>query len=262
MKVALQLILSSCLLFSTLAGAAPAPARLSEPQRSDLRYRLESLFNEVDLLVRNQRSDESDRARLGRELRELKVLERIPMKTDLDGLKRELSERARAFDIRVERVELVSADSPSRPVPREIATHLPSFRIETSQLVQTLRIRLVLKGDGPAIYDWIQRWPDDQVRLIEPEKGFERPGVTQVRAGRFSVWARAYRFREIRYPRLRPRDPAELLPAWAKRQPERFARQEPMLWDYVKRIREKIPETPSLYERRAAFLLDSARMSF
>jgi hypothetical protein len=86
--------------------------------------------------------------------------------------------------------------------------------------------------------------------------------VSQVRPGRFAVRARSYRFRELRYPRLRPRDPLELLPSWARRQPERFASQEPILWDYVKRIREKIPETPGLYEQRAEFLLDSARMSF
>src|SRR4051812_45198539 len=48
----------------TLAATAPA---LTPEQRESLRFRLETLFNEADLLIRNQRVDRSDIERQGRD---------------------------------------------------------------------------------------------------------------------------------------------------------------------------------------------------
>src|SRR5579885_1189347 len=199
----------------------------------DLRYRLETLYNEVDLLVRNQRSDRSDLARVERAFKALRVDERIPMEPRIESLKAELTRRARESGVKLLGLEVLSKDRPSKPVPRELYSDTPKFRLEPDQIAQTIHLRLTLSGDGPAIEQWIQKWPEDQLRLVEPEQGYERPGLKPTGHGRFTLKARVYRFRKIRFPTLKPRDPLQLLPTWARRDPAGFAKEDPALWDYV-----------------------------
>ena len=242
-------------------ASVPAP-RLAEAERNELRYRLENLYNELDVLVRNERSDDSGRARIERHFAGLRLYQRIPMEASIGSLKEELSHRASELGVRLLSLDVLSHDQPKKPVPRELLSDTPKFRIEDDQLTETFHLKLTLAGDGPRIEEWIQTWPQDQLRLIEPERGYTRPGLTPAGPGRFTLRARTFRFRNIRFPRLKPRDPITLLPAWARRDPAAFASSEPFLWQYVRRIREKIPETPEPFEKKGALLLDSARMSF
>jgi hypothetical protein len=251
-------VLSSVGLASPLPPARP----LNEAERSDLRYRLESLDNELELLVRNQRSDESGSARLDRAFEALRVLERIPLETGIDDLRAELAHRAKPSGVGLVRLEILARDKPKKPLPDSLFSDTPKFHLEPDQIAETLHLRLVISGDGPAIEEWIQKWPEDQLRLIEPEKGYARPGLRPAGNGRFRLQARVFRFRKIRFPRLKPRDPVSLLPAWARREPGRFAQAEPELWRYVRRIQERIPETQAPFEKKGELLLERARMSF
>lgn len=234
----------------------------SLPLRDDLRYKLESLYNEMDLLLRNQRSDKSDLARVERAAKALRVEDRIPIEPEIGSLRAELDHRAREAGVKLLGLEVLSKDQPKTPIPRVLYSDTPKFRLEADQIAQTIHLRLILSGDGPAIEQWIQKWPEDQLRLIEPEQSYERPGLRAMGHGRFQLKARAFRFRKIRFPTLKPRNPLELLPGWARRDPAGFAKEDPKLWDFVCRIQEKIPETPEPFEMKGNLLLAEARMDF
>jgi hypothetical protein len=257
MEFFVVLLISLQLLISLEAFASSEP-----PSQADLRYRLETLYNEVDLLIRNQRSDESGRARVERAFSALRVLDRIPTEPRVATLRAELTHRAREAGLKLVKLEVLSMDQPQRPVPREIFSDTPRFRLEPDQIAQTLHLRLTLAGDGSLVEQWIQKWPEDQLRLIEPEHGYTRPGLKPLGKTQFQIRARAFRFRNIRFPTLKPRDPMELLPDAARRDPAAFAASEPELWTYVRRIREKIPQTPKPFEIKGDLLLGEARMNF
>jgi hypothetical protein len=244
-----------------MGSTAPASS-LGEAERSELRYRLESLSNEMELLIRNQRSDASDSARIGRAFEGLRVLDRIPLQPELASLRAELESRAKESGVKVVKIELLGHDRPKKRVPAELYSDTPSFKLEPDQIGETLHIRLYLAGDGPAVEEWIQRWPYDQLRLIEPEAGYKKPGLKPNGAGRFTLRARAFRFRDIHFPKLKPRDPISLLPAWARKDPGRFAATEPLLWQYIRNIQERIPLTAGPFDGLRELLLDKARMSF
>src|SRR4051812_142733 len=91
------IVLAATFYFSAAWPSTPeARQELSDRQRSELRFRIENLFNEVDLLIKNERADRSDLARQEREAKALKVYDRIPFEADLPGLKRQLAETASA----------------------------------------------------------------------------------------------------------------------------------------------------------------------
>jgi hypothetical protein len=250
------------LLLMVSAPVLASVPNLSPQERENLRYRLEGLYNEVDLLVQNQKVDQSDVRRQEREMAALKVYERIPLRADAPGLKRSLGESAKSYGIRIEAVQLRRS---RRPAPAAVPSSVYSdarFRLSQDQLVEEIPFRVVFSGDRARARDWVRAWPADQMRLAEPVAGYDNFAVEPAGRGRWAVEARAFRFRATRFPRLRPRDPAALLPAWARRRPGDFARAEPVLWSFVTRARRRIPLTPSLYAGRSRFLLNDARMSF
>lgn len=228
----------------------------------DLRYRLETLYNEVDLLVRNQRSDQSGRARIERAFKALKVFDRIPMQPKIDTLRAELAHRAEEAGVGLVKLEVLGKDRPKKALPRVLVSDTPHFALSPDQIAETLHLRLTIKGDPSLIEQWIQKWPEDQLRLIEPESGYARPGLAHAGKDRFQLRARAYRFREIHFPTLKAHDPLDLLPEWARRNPVSFAASQPALWEYVKKIQEAIPRTSSPFETKGDLLLNSARMDF
>jgi hypothetical protein len=75
----------------------------------------------------------------------------------------------------------------------------------------------------------------------------------------FRIEGIAYRFKTLRFPRLIPRDPITLVPRGRRAQ---LSKTDPSLWQLVRKTEELRPLTPKLYESRAEFLLDGARMEF
>ena len=63
-------------------------------------------------------------------------------------------------------------------------------------------------------------------------------------------------------PNSNPKDPVLFLPAWAQKNPEKFAREEPQLWSYVTRTREIYPTSSQYLKFRQRYLLNDARTSF
>lgn len=246
-----------------LGAASPARAALEPVARDRLRERLQRLYDESDLLVKNRKADRADRKRQEREAQYLRLHDRIPPEDRLDPLKTELGVSAELHQLDLIRFELVEKTEQREPLPPAVAADA-DFRLREDQLVQRLRFRLVVRGDRGRVEDWVRHWGRDLVRLIEPEPGFERPGIKPV-PGRKHGWqvnAVAWRFRDIRFPRLVPRDPLAVLPGWARTDPRRFAREEPRLWRMVEATRALAPEARPLFEERRAFLLEQARFEF
>lgn len=238
------------------ASTRPSEQRLSEKERSVLRHRLENIWNEVHLMVRNENSAKIDFDRLQREMRQFRVLERIPLRDNLDGLKEELELSIRSHGLGLTSFKVIGR-SRSADVPPELFTDSGRFRLSEKQLVEETRIEIRGKGKIDQVYRWISDWKEDLLRVIEPVKSPEqRAGET------WRLQIRAYRFRDIQFPRLKPRDPMQLLPNWARKNPDRFAEQERLLWSLVVKTREMIPKSESAYQMRGKFLLEGARMSF
>ena len=263
-RVLLKIPALLTLLFSaTQALASPsAPARLTPVERDTLRYHLENLFNEVDLLVKNQRADESDVQRQEREFQGLQVYERIPFQENLTELKSQLAGSASDHGLILERIAITHRSQEGGKVPSSIYTDNSGFHLKPGQVVQTLDVRAVVKAKTPAeLENWVHGWKSDVLRLVEPS-GTESSCYHPLGTGEYAVSAIAYRFREEKFPTLVPRNPMELLPGWARRDPDSFARNESLLWDFVKKIQALEPKTPPLYRNRERFLLNDARYEF
>lgn len=260
---------STFLCLSLLLGAGTATAvstgkTLSREEHDRLRYRLETLFNEQDLLVRNEKSDRSDIEHQRREFEVLKVYERIPFQEDLPGLRKSLDESARAAGVKVVSFGKRAAAASKRAsrVPDSVYTdQKPPFRLRDEHLVEAIPFRARVEGDEASVKRWIESWPEDQMRLAEPEGEPLRLAGSEG-TGRWEVRARAFRFREIKFPTLKARDPAQLLPRWAVKDPARFAREEPLLAGLVRKIRAVSPQAKPLYRHREDLILSHQRMSF
>lgn len=260
------------LLLPTLALASPAPPSpsqavpsLNDSQRAALRYRLENLWNEVDLIIRNGKSELVDLGRQQRNFEMFAVFERIPMTEGLGALKSELAETAGKRGLKLLSLRKTGATPPPAGIPRSIVTDArPPFRLTPEKIAQEIRLEVTVRGDEAALRSWISGWEEEVMRVIELD---ERPGsisvvATDPKRNSWTVRARAWRFHPIRFPQLKPRDPREVLPSWARRAPEAFARKEPLLWSFVTRIEKSRDRAAEPYRRRGEFLLNNARMEF
>ena len=93
--------------FLFAAFSTPALADLTRPERETLRYHLENLYNELDLLMRNQRVDQADLRRQKHDFEELKTFLRIPFEEDLPGLKKNLMESSHLSGVRLFQFQFV-----------------------------------------------------------------------------------------------------------------------------------------------------------
>ena len=256
----LNLILAGFLGFWIISNARPGIAlaipELQPEQREELRTHLESLFNEVDLAIRNQKIDKSDLARSDRDFQTMKVYQRIPMERDIPGLKRVLTESAHQEELELLGMTAAAPrQTPALP-PRKIYTDGPRFQLSPEQIAETIELALKIRGKRSAVRGWISHVSEGQLRLVTFH------GLKSRDPGIWTVQARAYRFRNIEFPRLLLRDPMRALPAWARTHSGDFARAEPLLWRFVIRTRELEPRARPLFEVRRRFLQDDARMSF
>lgn len=235
---------------------SPHAAGLSPEARSQLRYRLENLWNEVHLLVLNQVSEARDVRRQEKEFELLRIFDRIPSEPRIAELKAELNQSASSFGLKLNEIQVRRNQAIPTAPPREVFTDTQTFRFSKNQLTETLQLTLRGPGSSDTARKWVETWPDDLLRFVEVAAPVRATGEGWV------VEARAFRFRKVNFPKLKPRDPMELLPSWARRDPSYFAKTEPQLWDFVKRIQEWTPKTLSAYEQRRKFFLNDAKMSF
>ena len=243
------------------ASTVPISPALTESERSSLRYRLENFFNEVDLTVRNHRSEELYVAR--QTVQALKIYERIPFLPRIEEVKSQLTESAEENSLKIRSFRFLgkTMDTPS-PVPTEIFTDQKGFRLTSEQLAETIRFRFSVEGDKNRVRDWVRGWQENIMRLIEPEGGVRTPILQPLGGGRWEIEAWSFRFRAVRFPKFKIRDPLSLLPEWARKNPELFARQEPVLWNLVEKTGETAPQAAAFYGIRERFLLNDARIGF
>jgi hypothetical protein len=262
MKLRVALLLFP-LLFAT-QNLFAAATQLTLEERDRLRYRLETLFNEQDLLIRNRKVNQSDVARQQKEFETLKVFERIPFHEDTAELKNGLLEHAREYHLEVLQIQtLPRRGKAGLPIPQTVYSDTrPIFRLTPDQLVEEIPFWLVIKGEKAEIQNWVGGWRENLHRLseIEGEPTPVHPGKAGKQA--WKIQAHAFRFRDIKYPTLIPRDPVERLPTWARKNPEAFAKAEPLLWCFVTRTRAITSEARPLYRTREQLILNNTRMSF
>jgi hypothetical protein len=245
----------------SFAAIDPGTAKsLADSERASLRYRLENLFNEVDLLVKNQRADISDLRRQEKEIDYLKIYQRIPFQKDLPGLKENLKKSAKNFQLQL---IAFSPASPVRqglqkssPLPRQIFTDQPTFQLTPDHIVDVIPFSVTIAGNEESVQKWIKSWRTEQMRLVDLRS------LKNLQKGKWRIEAQSYRFRNVQFPVLRPRNPREILPAWAKKNPENFSVAEPLLWSFVTRIEALVPKAKPYYEVRRQFLLNDARIHF
>jgi hypothetical protein len=252
---------------------------LSESERDSLRYRLENAWNEVDLIVRNSNTDKRDVQRQEKEFKSLQVYTKFPLATT-EALRpasvhATLKKSLDRFGLKLGDSKLLDASKPDHPIPTVMPRNAQEFKFTEDQLIQKVRLDLTLKGTKRQLQDWMNSWNT----ILEPEKPGEAPETSptpylewdpnalttlpeMVSETTWKVHVQAFYFRDIRYPKLQPQDPLQILPAWAKKSPELFKSQEPLLWGLVEKTQATIPQALPLYETKARFALNAARMSF
>lgn len=254
-------ILLGLLLNFNLLGQTEHSLKPSE--KASLRFHLENLSNEIDLLIRNQKIDRSDVKKQERDFANLRTLERIPLKRNIPSLKSELIESAKPLNLQLQHMETTGYSPPGKKIPSLVLTSDPPFRLNEDQLVEKIQFTITVQGTEDQLNEWVHHWPNQLIRYVEFESKKERRPIHSKAAK--PIWilkAHTFRFREIRFPKLRPKNPRDLLPAWAKQNPGAFSAQEPVLWSFVKKIEQLAPQATPCYDIRSQFLLNDARLSF
>lgn len=257
-----------------LAPASGTPA-LSDVERSRLREKLFDFWSDVNLSIRNRNIDRYDLGRQEREMGQMGVFDKMPLNHCPESLRDRLGESAKRFGLYLSRVKVIRHGASPKPVPRRLFVDQGGYTFNQDQLVDTYSFELTVKGLESSLKDWSASWtslpkqapqPSDSPYL-EADPGLKGgvPWRESTPHALIPVWKarlRGYCFRDVRFPKLILRDPVALLPQWARRDPEKFARKEPALWSTIEKTRELIPDARPLYATRERFLLNDARLSF
>ena len=243
--------------------ALPTPAKCAL-QNERLRTRLETLFNEQDLMIRNQKVDRGDLEHQLKEFEALKTFQRIPFRTDIAGLKSSLQEAAQERGLKFESLKVLPhSGKMKKSVPISMYTdENPRFQLTDDQIAEKIPFKAIVRGERGAVRAWILAWPEEQMRIAEPVGRSPDQSMRRIGKDRWEVQAHAFRFRDIKFPTLRPRDPLKLLPPSVRHDPRVFSKKEPLLWSFVTRTQAISPKALPLYRLREELLLNSARMSF
>jgi len=254
------LFASLCSVGSLRAQEGQGVQALSSREKDLLRSRLERIYYEQDLMIRNQKVDRSDVKHQEQEFNALKVFERIPFREDIAGLRASLEQSSQEQGLKLGRFKLrpKTSKKPSAIPSKMYSDENPNFKLTNEQLAESIPFEAVVQGNLDAVRAWIHSWPEDQMRIAVAEEPSPRP----LGENRWEIHAHAFKFRETRFPTLEPREPLEVLPNWARRHPDRFAQAEPVLWSYVERTHAISSQARPLFELREQMLLNSARMSF
>ncbi len=229
---------------------------LTSSEREKMRYHLSHLYNQLDLLILNQKIDRADLKKQEQDLERFKVFERIPFQKDSAGLKKSLVLSAQKY-----KVKLFTFAFPSKPnsglkkIPSSLFTDSSNFHLSEDQILEKIPIEILAEGTSENTDLWIESWEEDQIRLITLDSKVLSSNQ------KWKIRAHAYRFREIEFPRLIPRNPRSLLPKWANEDYPRFSRSEPKLSEYVSKIETLIPQASPHLKIREKFLLNDARLS-
>jgi hypothetical protein len=259
----LKLILGFTLFFWVQrTHAAQISPQLNPAQRESLRYHLEHVYNEVDLLLMNQKTDERDLLKLQRDLDTLKVFQRIPFDPEPEALQREL--KASAFDHGIKLLQFTLYEPlNSAPLRSTQASALPmSLPLKNHPLMKKLYFTARISGTHSHILAWLQHLKTEQMRLIDWEHPELDQNITAISPHQWILKAYAFQFREVKPPLITPPSPRSLLPLWARKNPRVFAKQEPLLWSFITKTEAKLPLTTKLYQRRGEFKLNEARLNF
>ncbi|NBU20443.1 hypothetical protein EBS43_03350 [bacterium] len=245
-----------------LTSQSYSTTRLQEKERQSLRYHLENLYNEVDLLIKNQKVNERDLSKLEYHLSELKVFTRIPFESELEQLKHELKASASDHSVELLAITVMENNSRAAPLPHQRSTHSPLIRIQPEQLVKKIYFQAQLRGDQVEILDWLKHIKLEQMRLVDWDHPRLEENLKKIAPHRWLLKAHAFQFRKIEYPELKPKKPKDYLPQWAKSYPMLFAQQEPLLWSFITKTESRLPLASKLYQRKGLFKLNEARLNF
>lgn len=252
---------------------------LTESERGSLRYHLENLWNEVDLLVRNATTDKKDVQRQEKEFKALQVFSKFPV-ANANAIKpatvnSDLRKSAQRFGLKLTESKLLETSKPDRPIPSVMPVNAQEFHFTEDQMAQKLRMDLTLTGTKKQLQEWMDSWatvpePEGQdkpsANPVTPYLEWDPAALTtlpeMVSETKWKLHVVAYYFRDIQYPKFQPQDPLQLLPDWARKNPEIFKAQEPLLWGLVEKTQAKIPQAMPGYETKAQFAMNAARMSF
>lgn len=249
--------------FCALIGFSNAFASPTRVQDDRIRAKLERIYYEQEFMLRNERIDRSDLKHQEKQMEALKVFERIPLREDLPGLRTSLTSSARDHNLKLISLKPVVHAVPRAPrVPSQIySDQSPPFKLTEEQLIEKIPFTAILEGDRTAVLGWMSSWREDQLRITEPATLRAEQSLKPAGPGRWLIRARAFRFREVKFPTLEPRDPVSVLPPWAQANPDRFAKANPLLWELVTKTRAISPQARLLFRNREQMQLNAARMS-
>lgn len=249
--------------------------KLTPQEQESLRFHLENLYNELDLLFRNEKVDQLDLVRQERELALLKVFERIPFQVDKKGFEKSLKKSVQSPFIKIHyiRWDKLSAQQMKveDKVPKKIYSDQTSLAIRDAQIVEEIPFECIVTGPRGDLVSWIKSWSNIIIRIIEFESIKLKPLPTFIADSKstdhitgvkkWTIRAKIFRFKEIDYPRIVPRNPRKFLPSWANSDFDSFSKSYSKLAEFVTEIEELTPKAKTQYIRRERFFLNQLRYS-
>lgn len=228
---------------------------LSVIERESLRFRLENHVNDLELLLLNEKADQSDRERLDLELATFRVFERIPVTPKKTELKEQVREQAKSLGCQLVEFKHSFTKSVHGNLAKELRISFKLKPLPNSEAAPKCESSL------NSLKIWNQQWKKRQLRIV----GFEAPialpenHVWQVRGVAYSFLAQSPNEAGIS---SKPMDPVLLLPSWARRDTSRFAKKAPELWSLIQKAHELTPRTLQNFKKRAYFELKRKRFEF
>jgi len=262
MKLRLIDLLTFSLCTTQMAQGYPTATPFSTQQRQSLKYHLEHLYNEADLLIRNQRTDEFDLLKLHRDLQTLKVFQRIPFEAQAQDLKKELKASASSHGVTLLELNWRKPRLSAKNQFLQMPASPVRFPLSPQEFTRTLPFNAQILGHRDNVLNWLSQIKTEQMRLIDWENSKIEENLSQLSHNRWLLKAHAFQFLPLKHWVLKPKSPQALLPEWARRNPHSFAVKEPSLWLLITRTEAQLARASSLYQKRGDFKLNEARLHF
>ncbi|MFZ9596063.1 MAG: hypothetical protein ACO3A2_08300 [Bdellovibrionia bacterium] len=248
-------------------------SELTNRERERILYHLSHLWSELDLLSRNEKVDQEDLKKQEREMKALRIEERIPRSAQTGALFHALKESAAQSQLPLSEFQVISLGRPSaQTVPSQIFSDQRLNLLE-EQIVSKIQFRFLLRGHWAQVKVWLDDLPKHTLRYValnrfEPlqaslkKKQRSPKQESFVQESLYQVFATAYQFRIPQKLKIQPKDPRFYLPPWAKLNETQFQKKEPKVWEWVKKIDRLAAVSSPWYRVKSRFYLNHLRLNF
>lgn len=234
-----------------------------EKQINRIKYKLTNLKNEMELLIKNKKTNELDLKKIENEFKNFKIYEFIPIEFYEKDFEKKLELSLREFHLNLNKIQVLSKSKMKKKPPAFLYSDTPQFKLKENQLTQEIKIKILLSGEPSQLQSWLKK--ENLSFLFQPlslpafPKQTSLPGQKEMNQENQSleIIGKTWVFRKITFPKITPRNPHTLIKK-VKLSPKNLEELKLLASEIDKKTKLALP----LYHNQEKFLLESARMSF